>query len=167
MYVHIPESESHPGWNLEEVRVEGFAFEDTLEAVAMTALTKLFEKNKAEMGPISAMYFPFMNQDDGLWKRCVKSVNNKSRVEHDLLVASSSNYMTSMFNLHQSCQREYQQQRELMVDYNMKEAGWKVSMSKYRQANFEREFELENQLRNQSKLLVRMEAELKHAQDLN
>lgn len=53
MYVHIPESESHPNWKLDEVRVEGSRFDDTLQTTAMTTLTELCEKNKIEMGDTS------------------------------------------------------------------------------------------------------------------
>jgi hypothetical protein len=43
-YVHIPESENHKDWDLEEARVQGFEFTDTIEDAALTALTELCEK---------------------------------------------------------------------------------------------------------------------------
>lgn len=116
----------------------------------MTALTDLCENNKAEMGDTSARYFPFMNQNDGVCNRRMKALNNKSRVQHDLLVASSSNYMNSIFKLHQTCHNEYQRHRQLMIECNQKEAWYKTELRDTTcLINRERKQELTNQLNEQ------------------
>lgn len=106
VYVHIPDEDFNPNWRLDEVIEQGFEFNDTVERAAMTALTELCEKHKGQVGSTSARFYPIKNQD-GIWRRRIKALKNKSRVEHDLLVAATSDYMTAMYNLHQSCLKEY------------------------------------------------------------
>jgi hypothetical protein len=75
--VHIPESEAHPEWSLEETREQGFEFADTVEKAALTALTELCGRNKIEIGTSPARYFPIKNQRDGTWKCRLKALKNK------------------------------------------------------------------------------------------
>jgi hypothetical protein len=67
----------------------------------LAALTELCEKNKIEIGTSPARYFPIRNQKDGTWKRRIKALKNKSRVERDVIAAASTDYMTHMHNLYQ------------------------------------------------------------------
>src|SRR5687767_10137970 len=104
---------------------QGFEFKDTIERAAMTALTELCEKHKVEIGSSSARFYPIKHQDDGIWRRRIKALKNSSRVEHDVLVATASDYMTAMYNLHQSCIREYYNQRKKNEDAKMEVCGAK------------------------------------------
>ena len=54
VYVHILDEDTDPNWCLDEVMESGFEFNDTIERVAMTALTNLCEKHKVEIGSSSA-----------------------------------------------------------------------------------------------------------------
>lgn len=98
---------------------QGFEFNDTIERVAMTVLTELCEKHTVEIGSSSARFYPIKHQDDGIWRRRIKALKNSSRVEHDVLVAAASDYMMAMYNLHQSCIREYYNQRKKNEDAKM------------------------------------------------
>lgn len=56
-YVHIPESDEHPSWSLDESWEEGFEFADTIERTVFAALTELCKRNKIEIGTSPARYF--------------------------------------------------------------------------------------------------------------
>lgn len=105
-----------------------------------------------------------MNQNDGVWNRRMKA--SKSRVDHDLLVASSYDYMNSMFHLHQTCQNEYQGHRQIMVECNEKEAWYPTELNDARQIRREREQELIGKLSEQYRSMQLKDAELQHAHDL-
>jgi len=59
----------------------------------------------------SQWYFPVRNQQDGTWKRRMKALKNKLRVESDVIAVASTNSMTHVYNFYRECQAEYYRQR--------------------------------------------------------
>nr|CAB3503749.1 unnamed protein product [Digitaria exilis] len=166
VYVHIPESETHATWKLDETQVEGFEFEDTVQTAALAALTELCQKNKFEIGTSSARFFPLQDPEDGVWKRRVKALKNKSRVENDEVAASSVDYMVSMFSLLQICQKSYQRQREKNTDFKMKMLGIKSGLEEAQQAMLDREHEMERSMRDMARRMDEKDAEIQHLQEV-
>jgi len=140
----------------------------------LAALTELCEKNKIEIGTSPTRYFPIRNQEDGTWKHRIKALKNKSRMERDVIAAASTDYMTHMYNLYQESQAEYYRQRQRIADAKMARSGMKFQLEKSRKAAWEREEEvrkrehdMESAMREQSRKIDQIEAELKHAQEIN
>src|SRR5688572_6796380 len=164
VYVHIPDDDTRSNWRLEEVMESGFEFNDSIERAAMTALTELCENHKVEIGSSSARFYPIKHQDDGEWKRRIKALKNTSRVEHDVLVAAASDYMTAMYNLHQACIREYYNQRQKNEDTRMEVMGARYDKEMYKKAAMAREHEMEKAMREQSRRIEDYEEKLRAMQ---
>jgi predicted RNase H-like nuclease (RuvC/YqgF family) len=102
----------------------------------------------------------------------LKALKKDARTQWDAIAIASTDYVTDMYNLHQACQAEYKRQRERNEEANMKVAGMRFNLEQERKATREheeefqkREYEMERVMREQSRKIDQIEAELKHARD--
>jgi hypothetical protein len=90
--------------------VIGVELDETIEQTAQVALTSLCETRLADTAAMSIALFLIRNQEDPVWKQCLKVVSNPEGPHFHVGMAALAGYTQHLFNLHVSTGRTVMRQ---------------------------------------------------------
>jgi hypothetical protein len=85
--------------------VIGVELNETVEQTVQVALTSLCESRLADTVTMPIALFPIRNQEDPVWKQCLKVVSNPEGPYFHAGMAALAGYAQHMFNLQASTGR--------------------------------------------------------------
>jgi hypothetical protein len=90
--------------------VIGVELDETVEQTAQVALTSLCESRLADTAAMPITLFPICNQEDHVWKQCLKAVSNPKGPHFHDGMAALAGYVQHLFNLQASTGRTFMRQ---------------------------------------------------------